>query len=543
MKTLLTFLVSTVFLFSACKEDNHHEEDADAEADVPEVDAPDEAEDPRPDEPADDDVDVEDAEPDEVEEPDLPPSCARQAIACGGRSSAAVEPPGEGTMDKYVLFGRELEYDESGAEFVFSFSPEGPGRVTAEIVDYSEGDLDIIVLEDRCAEDAAVAFGDSVVAFTADAASSTFIAVDGRDGASGPFELILTCEEAFEDCGNGEDDNGDALVDCADPQCLGTAPCYELDCGDGADDDGDGDVDCEDFDCIGTDDCAGGAGFIGDPCDSHDDCASGQCYLELETGWPGGYCIIASSIRHCDEITCPEGTECEPIGFTSVTGPWVCGLECGAEEPCREGYLCEDHLCFPECLTGSHCVETGFCEIETGLCSADPTEVCDGGLDEDEDGDTDCEDTECMFRAACVTPVPLNGGDGCADAVALPLPSGERGTVVVDGTTAGMADDLTPGCETLDAADVVYSFTLTMPAFAKVDLLGGRIEPRIQDTILALRSDCEGEDLACNNDIADGIYKHSYLETSLAAGTYTIIVDGFDTRTGQFTLGLNLSDP
>jgi hypothetical protein len=36
---------------------------------------------------------------------------------------------------------------------------------------------------------------------------------------------------------------------------------------------------------------------------------------------------------------------------------------------------------------------------------------------------------------------------------------------------------------------------------------------------------------------------HSLLEETLAPGTYFIIVDGFDSLTGLFTLGINLTDP
>jgi hypothetical protein len=95
-------------------------------------------------------------------------------------------------------------------------------------------------------------------------------------------------------CGNGEDDDGDELVDCRDPDC-GVASCddynpctndiclidgmcrnvpasngtacglgcicqagmpVEVACGDGIDNDGDGDLDCHDPDCgcqAGTD--------------------------------------------------------------------------------------------------------------------------------------------------------------------------------------------------------------------------------------------------------------------------------------------------
>ncbi len=53
----------------------------------------------------------------------------------------------------------------------------------------------------------------------------------------------------LEICADGEDNDGDGLVDCADVDCFGG--CLEL-CTDGQDEDGDGLVDCDDDDCLGV---------------------------------------------------------------------------------------------------------------------------------------------------------------------------------------------------------------------------------------------------------------------------------------------------
>jgi hypothetical protein len=540
----LKILLFALFVFSAasCKESKTDEDALDGEEDP----APDPEADPVPDPVFDDGPGdgEEEAPPDAPDvESDGPPACAEHAVTCGGRTGGLVQPTAEGNLDKYYLHGRLLEYDESGSEFVVSFLAEDEVQATAEIVDLSDGDLDIIVLEEACSAEAAAAFGNSQVSWRTVPGTLYFIVVDGRDGSSGAFELYVTCEADFEICDNGADDNDDGFTDCSDGQCSGIPPCMELTCGDGADDDGDGDTDCDDYDCIGATDCAGGTGEIADPCDSHDDCASGQCYMETETGWPGGYCIHQSSVLTCDDLVCPGDSHCEPLGFTSATGPWVCAIPCSDEEPCRAGYLCEDHLCFPLCTSASQCVETGYCNYDRGYCVTEPTEVCTNEADDDGDGAADCDDTECMFRGECAEPEALDGGDTCGEAAAITLPAGERGTVVIAGTTEAAADDYTPGCESIDSADVAYSMTLTADALVKIDLLGGRVEPRIQDTILYVRDDCDAADLACNNDISEGVYMHSFLEISLTAGTYFIMVDGFDSLTGLFTLGINLSDP
>jgi hypothetical protein len=52
-------------------------------------------------------------------------------------------------------------------------------------------------------------------------------------------------------CDNGIDDDGDKLVDCADPYCVGNTACPEI-CDNGVDDDGDKLVDCADPSCDGN---------------------------------------------------------------------------------------------------------------------------------------------------------------------------------------------------------------------------------------------------------------------------------------------------
>ena len=58
--------------------------------------------------------------------------------------------------------------------------------------------------------------------------------------AAAPFET---------DCGNGIDDDGDGLIDCADPDCANSNVCLIEICNNGVDDDGDGFIDCADVEC------------------------------------------------------------------------------------------------------------------------------------------------------------------------------------------------------------------------------------------------------------------------------------------------------
>ena len=58
-------------------------------------------------------------------------------------------------------------------------------------------------------------------------------------------------------CDDGEDNDGDGLTDCDDPNCAGDEACLTDEiCDDGLDKDGDSYVDCEDCDCDEDEDAA-----------------------------------------------------------------------------------------------------------------------------------------------------------------------------------------------------------------------------------------------------------------------------------------------
>ncbi|MFH1434708.1 MAG: hypothetical protein ABIJ56_03230, partial [Pseudomonadota bacterium] len=135
--------------------------------------------------------------------------------------------------------------------------------------------------------------------------------------------------------------------------------------------------------------------------------------------------------------------------------------------------------------------------------------------------------------------------DHCGEAAEITLPEGERGTVTVSGTTTGATDMMHPDCMASEGAyydgpDVVYSFTLEDPAFVIIDYIGGPEDPMHPDTALSLRKDCRVADLFCNDDFS--AYYHSRVGGSISAGTYYVICDAYGDNSGDFTLGIRLSD-
>jgi len=91
--------------------------------------------------------------------------------------------------------------------------------------------------------------------FSAALSGVKFITATATDNATQYTSEFSKCFQAnilVEDCTNGTDDDGDALVDCQDPDCVSDPACApsgaEI-CNNGVDDDADGLVDCGDPDC------------------------------------------------------------------------------------------------------------------------------------------------------------------------------------------------------------------------------------------------------------------------------------------------------
>lgn len=196
-----------------------------------------------------------------------------------------------------------------------------------------------------------------------------------------------TAPPAVEDCSDGEDNDGDGLRDCLDPDC----DCVEEDCADGQDNDLDGASDCADPDCeaLCVEDCADG---IDNDQDGRTDCADRDC----------------AGLPECIE-DCFDGVDNDDDGLTDCADP-DCTLAC--PEDCGDGQD-NDADGFTDCLDSEcDCVERcgdGLDNDQNGLVDCEDPECarfcseqsCSDGVDEDSDGLLDCEDEDCWGRAPC----------------------------------------------------------------------------------------------------------------------------------------------
>jgi hypothetical protein len=123
-------------------------------------------------------------------------------------------------------------------------------------------------------------------------------------------------------------------------------------------------------------------------------------------------------------------------------------------------------------------------------------------------------------------PIHINqGGDTIASA--LPIPS----IPFMDtGTTAGYVADYTSTCVyDAGAPDVVYSYSPAADGTFSVSLCGS-----LYDTGLYVWQDTQGNEVACNDDFC-GLQSQVNVP-GLAGHTYYIVVDGYSTSSGSYTI-------
>ena len=148
---------------------------------------------------------------------------------------------------------------------------------------------------------------------------------------------------------------------------------------------------------------------------------------------------------------------------------------------------------------------------------------CANGIDDDGDGKIDyAADLSCWAAS------------GTAEAFCNP----ETDRVLLlysptlTGTTTGKHGNYTPSCQTSSGLDETYALVLPVAVQSlTLDTIGSSF-----DTVLAMTtSTClPANELGCNDD---GSGVQSVLTVSnVAAGTYAVVVDGFSTNAGAYTL-------
>lgn len=238
-------------------------------------------------------------------------------------------------------------------------------------------------------------------------------------------------------CGNGIDEDGDGLTDCADPECEGRACPGDVctqgrTCSSGS---------CQDGvarECLsppgacyatpGT--CSlenGGCVFVvttGAPCDGGTCQSDGECRdVTVETACANGIDDDQNGLTDCADPDC-EAQSCDlnacRAGAICAAGECTAGVAIPCNTPPATGCFVTAGTCVPGdggCSyttrpAGSSC-PGGECRADGGCASSESGDLCANGVDDDQDGLTDCEDPSCAAHE-CDDLNVCTVGDLCA---------------------------------------------------------------------------------------------------------------------------------
>lgn len=219
---------------------------------------------------------------------------------------------------------------------------------------------------------------------------------------------------------------------------------------------------------------------------------------------PGNTCNPSSTSFICTAgYTCGAGGTCVPTACNDMTD---------ADGDGHVGYPSD-----PGCTDIADTTEADDCP------SGPMCPVCSNGMDDDGDTRTDYPLDQGCTAASGSTELECTGEDD---------PIGTITAAVTTGSTTGAMNDWTPTCQSNSNSDRAYLLTLPVPVDTlRIDTIGTS-----WDTILQLMDSTCGSVITCNDD-GSGV-QSLITRTNVAAGTYAIIVDGWSSNNGTFTLNV-----
>lgn len=225
----------------------------------------------------------------------------------------------------------------------------------------------------------------------------------------------------------------------------------------------------------------------------------------------GGSC--ESSLAQSGALTCGPGHACK-----GTTGLRTCEIaQCG-DGMNNDGDAFTDYPLDPGCTSSSD-------DDETDPATAG---VCSNGMDDDTDTTMDYPaDYGCSSAAGASEAFCMVEADPTSLITSTP----------VIGTTTGKASNFaSASCQSNTAGpDVVYALQLPVPVATLVlDLSNSTIS----DTVLTFRNAQCSAEIGCDDDSGDPGNQSKLTLTNVDAGGYAVVVDGYSTNAGAFTLSV-----
>ena len=221
--------------------------------------------------------------------------------------------------------------------------------------------------------------------------------------------------------------------------------------------------------------------------------------------------LCESPLTDSGAFVCPSGYACK-----GVTGSKTCALAACHDGIDNDGDGKTDYPQDPGCSSPSDDDETDDCQTTKLTCPQ-----CSDGIDNDNNGVADYPaDPGCAFAGQ-----EIEGCDVERDPIIVAT------TAATFGNTSGAHDDFEPTCGESGSPDITVF--ATVPA---LDSLTADTNGSSFDTVLSVYPEsCAGQ-LACNDDGGGPNNSSSITMTTVTAGNYAFVVDGFGS--GAFELNL-----
>ena len=302
----------------------------------------------------------------------------------------------------------------------FTYTPAANGSIDASLCG-SAFDTDLAVYSGGCGALTQIACGgdncglqSEVLGVPVTAGVPVLIRVGGwQAGSAGAGTLNITSAgggPGAENCTNGTDDDGDGLVDCADPDCANDPAC-----GGGG---GQGD-ECSDplLAVVGSNpvDTTG----MSDSADPFDDLACTGTFLGVmfADAWYQFTAPVSgtATVATCDTID----FDSDLVAYTGTCGA-LTQVACNGDATGCTGFtstmdvIVSAGTIYMLRVGGWSAGEQGIGTLEITLAGSPNPENCTNGTDDDGDGQIDCEDSDCDLDPACATP-PENCSNGTDD--------------------------------------------------------------------------------------------------------------------------------